>query len=648
MNTERSFGCGKFALLRKRILRAVFALSSICFTLEASAESRIALVIGNGEYKGLPELANPPNDAKDIADALQPLGFTVTLAIDADLARMQRVLADFAKSAAASDVSLLYYGGHGIQVASQNYLVPVDAQLHSVEDIERRTIHYSDIEDALAKGSGIHLVFLDACRTSPIKGSGPASKSLGLARVEKKSGFLTIFATTPDAVAFDGAGRNSPFAQALLDHVAMPGVDVSSMMIAVRNDVIASSGAIQVPTEFSLLTRQFYFVPAAAVDASPESALWRLAGAQRDASLLQIYLDKYPKGPHAEDARALLGSPSPKPPAKPQSLEEDLWRLALSSRARALVELYLARYPDGAHVEIARSLRLSLAAAESAAKDPGVVCEQLATLPSDATADAPGVDIATLVLHASRAVDACRQAISAYPGRIHYVELLARATWAAGRPEESIALHRKAADAGDARAMVSLAFLMETGDHVEKDVNGANALYEKAAARGNADAAIDLGYALAKGEGIAKNMSRAFRLFRQASQSGSAVATYDLAKLIDDGAGGDRSEAVSLYKQAARMGFPRAHLGAAIMLDQGKGVARNPDAAAEELLQCVRADARECLTTLTGTTQTRSPDTIKALQRRLEAAGYYAGPIDGRSGPPLEPALEQWRLLGPA
>ena len=647
MNIQRLCAGVLGGLLRGWKTSALLAVCWLGTASGASAESRVALVIGNGGYKALPELSNPPNDAKDIADALQSLGFTVTLAVDADLARMRSLIADFATRAATSDVSLLYYGGHGMQVASQNFLLPVDAQLRTIDDIESRTIHYSVVEDALAKGGGVHLVFLDACRTNPIKNSGAASKSTGLARVEKKPGVLTIFATTPDTAAFDGAGRNSPFAQALLNHIATPGIDISSMMIAVRNDVIASSGALQVPTEFSLLTRQFYFAGESAMDDSPEAALWRLAGSQGDAGLLTIYLEKYPKGPHAEDARSLLGGHARPTSPKLRDLEEDLWRLALSSRARALAELYLAKYPNGAHAEDAKALRVSLEAADNAAKDPGVVCEQLATLPSDATASAPGVDFGALVLHASQAVDACRQATLAYPDRVHFIELLARATWAAGRPEESIDLHRKAADAGDARAMVSLAFLMETGDHVPKDVSGAHALYEKAAARGNVDAAIDLGYALAKGEGTARNLPRAFQLFRQASQSGSAVATYDLAKMIDDGVGGQLSEAVGLYKQAARMGFPRAHLGAAIILDQGKGVARNPGAAAEELLQCVHADARECLTTLTGPTQTRSPDTIKALQNRLREAGYYAGPIDGRSGPSLGPALEQWRLLGP-
>lgn len=84
-----------------------------------------------------------------------------------------------------------------------------------------------------------------------------------------------------------------------------------------------------------------------------------------------------------------------------------------------------------------------------------------------------------------------------------------------------------------------------------------------------------------------------------------------------------------------------------MLLDEGRGVAKNPDAAAEDLLRAVAADAGEALAELGAKTQTWSVETVKALQARLKSAKYYSGPIDGRSGPALAPALKQWRLLGP-
>ena len=628
---------------------AAFMLAALVLlgAAPAQAESRIALVIGNGAYKAAPVLDNPPNDARDVAEALKSLGFKVTLGVNLDQAGMQRAIAEFSKNSVGADVSLFYYGGHGLQMSSHNFLIPVDAQLHSIEDIEKQTIHFDDVIDAQAKGNGVHLVFLDACRNDPIK-SGVVLQSAGLARVGNAAGFLIAFATQPDNVAFDGAGRNSPFAQSLLGHMATPGADISSMMIAVRRDVIATTGGAQVPWENSSLTRQFYFAGQSESETSSETMLWRLAGGERDANLLSIYLQRYPKGPHAEEVRSLMtqvGGPAPAM-RDASAMQEDLWKLALSSRERSLLDLYVARYPTGPHVQDADALVASLEQAESLAKDPAIICERLATHPDDATASAPGVDMAVLTAHATQAVDACKLAASAHPEIAHYVALLARATVAAGRFDEGIALYRKAADAGDGRALYSLGFLIELGDHLPKDMKAAYALYEKAAERGNADGAINLAVALWEGKVVEKNAPRAFALLQKASQAGSARATFDLAALMDGGANGKPSDALALFEKAGALGEPRGYRAAAGLLDVGRNVPKDPAAAADLLLRCVISDSGECLGELTAATQNWTRETVKVVQTRLKAAGYYAGPLDGKSGPALTPALKQWRLLG--
>jgi TPR repeat protein len=638
--------------LTRRVVALALLASLLAFAARpATAESRVALVIGNGGYQAVPALANPPNDARDVAEALKSLGFAVTLGVDLSQAQMQRAVAEFSARAASADVSLFYYGGHGLQVAAHNYLVPVDAQLHSVDDIDRRTVHLDDVLDTLARDGGIHLVFLDACRNNPIRDLDAALKSAGLARVGDAAGFLIAFATQPDAVAYDGAGRNSPFAQSLLGHIASPGVDISSMMIAVRRDVIASTGGAQIPWENSSLTRQFYFAGEASGEASPEALLWRLAGAQRDRSLLSIYLERYPDGAHVADVRALLGelgkSSPPPPTAASANVDDLLWSLARSSRQSQLVELYLARYPSGAHARDAETLLATLRGAQDAASDPGVVCARLATHPDDATAVTPGVDLADLRTNAAAALGVCAEAAKRHPEIPHYLALLARATAAAGRLDEAFGLYKQAADAGDARAMYSLGLMLETGDHAPKDVKAAYALYEKAAERGLADGAINLAVALAEGKGVQKNLPRAYALLQQASASGSARATYDLAEFAEHGFGGQKSDALELYERAAAYGFPKGYHTAAAVLDEGRGVPKDPNAAADQLLRAVAADAGESIADLSGKTQIWTADTIKALQTRLAAAGYYSGSIDGKSGPALAPALKQWRLLGP-
>ena len=101
------------------------------------------------------------------------------------------------------------------------------------------------------------------------------------------------------------------------------------------------------------------------------------------------------------------------------------------------------------------------------------------------------------------------------------------------------------------------------------------------------------------------------------------------------------------WAPSATLGAARGHQRAAELLDEGKLVPKAAEAAADEMLRCVAADSGDCLKTLVEKAQKLSVDTVKAIQRRLQAAGYYAGPLDGKTGPALGPGLKQWRLLGP-
>jgi TPR repeat protein len=620
--------------------------------VSAHAETRVALVIGNGDYRSVATLANPPNDAQDVAAELKSLGFRVTVGVNLDQAGMERAIGEFALTAASADVSLFYYGGHGLQVAAHNFLVPVDAELHSEEDIYKHTVNFDEVLKA-QEGAGVHLVFLDACRTNPLKDAPASARAEGLARVGNAAGFLIAFATQPDNVAFDGAGRNSPFAQALLGHLATVGQNISDMMIEVRKDVMAATGTAQIPWDGSSLTRQFFFAPGEALNGSPDTLLWQLAGGQRDVNLLHIYLDRYPEGPHVADVKALLAEvgksgkgAAESAPAR-ENVEELLWKLAKSGRQRPLVELYLARYPAGVHVQAATGLEASLQQTQGTDAPSGVVCERLATHPRDATANNSGVELDTLRQNAEPAIAACRDAVAQNPNIAHYLALLARATAAAGRRDEAIVLYRKAAEAGDARAMVSLGLILESGDGAAKDLVAANALYEKAAARGSADGAINLAVALMNGKGAEKNVLRAVSLLKSASQDGSAIANYDLGVLAQQGAAGSPADALGYFRQSSSLGDPRGYLASAILLDEGRGVGKDPSGAAEELLRGVAGDDGSAFNQLVGKSSSWSHDTIKAVQTRLKSAGYYLGLIDGKGGASLAPALKQWRLLGP-
>ncbi|MCJ2081731.1 caspase family protein [Methylobacterium sp. J-090] len=625
----------------------------------ARAETRVALVIGNTGYRNLKPLANPANDAGDVAAALKARGFTVLQGVDLDRGAMTRLVERFQSEARTADVSLVYYAGHGFQVDGQNYLVPVDASIRSRQDVETATLNLRTITERLEGGRGIHLVFLDACRNNPLRGTAGTSDAAvpnGLARMGNAAGFLFAYATQPDNVAFDGGGRNSPFAQAFLSHVATRGQDIAAMMIAVRKDVIAATGGFQVPWENSSLTSQFAFVPGQAAAASPETQLWQLAAAGRDPALLRIYLARYPEGAHADEVKAMALAPAP-PEAAPGAIrstpegdrvsDDRLWDFAQRSRLRQLVEFYISRRPDGRHAHEARELLQALPTTEDSDVRPESLCERAATHPRDATANTAGVPLAELGRNAETAIQACRAARESHPDMPHYTALLARALAARGEREAAIGYYREAAARGNLRAMVSLGLLMETGDGLPRDPRGAAALYETAARGGSPDGAINLAVALMEGVGVRKDPGRAVTLLKQASEAGSAIATYNLGVLAQQGLVTEPGSALAYFRKATELGDPRGFVPAAILLDEGRGgVRKDPAAAAEMLLLGVASDSGDAASQIVTRAATWSQDTIRLLQERLKRAGYYTGAVDGRGGPKMAAPLRQWRRVG--
>lgn len=627
--------------------------------VEAAGEKRVALVIGNAAYAAFPTLTNPRNDAEDIETAFKLLGFTVLKGSDLTRSDMLALVARFKAEAKDADTAVFYYAGHGFQIEQRNYLVPVDAVIRKADDVRNQTIDLSDITANLDGSRSNRLIFLDACRDNPLRGSagqiGLSSQLQdGLARVGSAAGFLFAYATQPDNRAYDGGGRNSPFAQALLGHLSVRGQDVNAMMIEVRKDVIAATGGIQVPWENSSLTKQFYFAPGQAASLSPETQLWQLAASTRDPSLLRVYMDRYPEGAHAKEAQQIVKVASLDPTISSASRstsdvdrvsDDRLWDLAQRSRIRALVEFYIERRPDGRHLTSARELLRSLPSTEEADLKPEAVCERNATHPRDATANTPGVPLDELARNGEATVAACRTAHSAHPEVPHYAALLARALAATGQRGEAITLYRSAADQGDLRAMVSLGLILETGDGAPRDPKAAYALYARAADRGSPDGAINLAVALLEGNSIARNPARAVELLRRASDAGSAIANYNLGVLAERGVFKD-GRALNYFIRATELGDPRGFLSAAILLDEGRTVSKNPADAAEMLLRGAASDTGEVINQVVHHADSWSRDTLRSLQSKLQSAGFYGGPLDGKGGAKMRQALERWRQTG--
>lgn len=248
-----------FRLLFER-LTAVVVVAFFALAGPIYAQDRVALIIGNSSYEAIPALKNPQNDANAVGDALTNLGFDVTLLTDATSDQFWLKLEDFVKKAENAETTLFYYSGHAFQLEGANYLVPVNAQLKSRQAIFDETWSLDGIIKRLQARNRQTLIFLDACRDSPLPQNITANGG-GLARLNTGIGTFVAFATEPGAVTFDGQGDNSPFTTALLNHIETPSISISDMMIRVRNEVEERTLRRQTPWDQSSLSSQFYFQP---------------------------------------------------------------------------------------------------------------------------------------------------------------------------------------------------------------------------------------------------------------------------------------------------------------------------------------------------------------------------------------------------
>ena len=229
---------------------------------------RVALVIGNANYKSVGRLPNPRGDAEAVAAAFRAVGFQKVI-LHHDLTRqtLLAALREFETEADKADWAVIYFAGHGIEIGGVNYVIPIDANLRADRDVSDEAVPLERVMTTLTKTKKLRLIVLDACRDNPFISKMQrvfASRSIGrgLADVEPDGGILVAYAAKGGQVAFDGnAGARSPFVSAFLKHIQTPRLEIGLLFRRVRDDVLKTTDRRQEPFIYgSLPGENFYFV----------------------------------------------------------------------------------------------------------------------------------------------------------------------------------------------------------------------------------------------------------------------------------------------------------------------------------------------------------------------------------------------------
>lgn len=305
----------------------------------AATEKRVALVIGNDAYQGVPKLEKAANDARAVGKQLAKVGFEVMSYTNLDRRAMNQAINQFTDKISGGGVGVFFYAGHGVQLDGRNFLLPVDIRVDKPNDLDDEAIDMLKVTDRLTDAKAkLSLLIIDACRDNPFpKKSGRSiGGTRGLSMPQTPSGTMVVYSAGVNQQALDklSDSDNNPnglFTREFLPAITMPGIRIDDAVRKVRAAVIQKAKGVghdQNPAIYDQTDGDFYFVPTpqqAKGGAQPSSAsaqtdvqtvdpmaielsFWDSIKGSGDPSDFKAYLDKYPSGQYAALARNKLSS----------------------------------------------------------------------------------------------------------------------------------------------------------------------------------------------------------------------------------------------------------------------------------------------------------------------------------------------------
>jgi len=459
---------------------AVVAIAVAFFqALPALAEgSRVALVIGNGAYHDpLDPLRNPARDAQAVAGALRRHGFEVILGVDLDRRGMAANLQAFGRAAEGADIALVFYAGHGVQVAGKNWLIRVDDTLDIDQDLRSDVVTADAVLDKAKGAKRFRLVILDACRdiaSTPTQPFGGHALSItrGLAPIDLRSvhNTLVVYATRAGETAADGAGAHSPFTTAFLQQLEVPGLEINDLVRQVHDAVLANTRSDQEPAIYSSLASSPIYLNEA-LSHQAEISAWNAIQNSTDPARIESFIKQFPESalrPYAENRLRRLRPSS-------QELAANTTPVLPSARA--------AETADGAHQKGDEALK---------SRNYGQALQWYQKAADGGNADA----MFNL-------------------GSLHMMGLGVPVDYQA-----AIRWFRAAADRGDARAMNQIGALYGEGRGVQRDYAEALRWIRKAADEGEPTAMNNVGRFYRDGRGVPPDYAEAIRWCRRAAERG--------------------------------------------------------------------------------------------------------------------------------